>query len=65
MHCDNEFELLIAIVFGMSIQLGGLGPKSQDLTIRFFCSEGERLTDFHLRSLTIRSELDLIRYQTG
>ena len=65
MHCDNGFELLIVVVFVMSPQLGGIWSKAQDLVITFFLGEGEPLPDFHLRALTIRIKLELIRYQTG
>ena len=53
----NGFYLLITIVFALSPQLGGLGPKYQDLFIPFHLGEGKTLPDFHLRDLTIRSEL--------
>ena len=33
MNDENGFELLIAIVLAMNNQLGGLGPKAQDLMI--------------------------------
>ena len=41
-HMDykNGFEVLISFVFSMSPQLGGLGPKAQDLVISFFLGEG-------------------------
>ena len=65
MHYDNGFELLIAVVFAMSPQLGGLGPKYQDLTIPFRLGEGEPITYFHLIAFEIRSELLLMRDQTG
>ena len=55
MHYDNGLELLIDVVFAMSTQLGRLGTKSQELMIPFRLGEGEPLTDFHLRALTIRS----------
>ena len=45
-------------------QLGGLGPKAQDLVIPFRLGEGEILSDFHIRALVIISELVLMRYQT-
>ena len=44
MYYENVFELLIAVFFAMSPQLGGLGPKSQDLTLRLV--EGEPLPFF-------------------
>ena len=65
MKYDNVFELLIEVVFAMSPQLVGLGTKSQYLVIPFRLGEGEPLSDFHLRYLAIRSELVLMRYQTG
>ena len=65
MHNDNGFELLIGFVLSMSPQLGGLGPKYQDLVIPPRLGEGEPLPDFHLRALEIRSEIVLMRYKTG
>ena len=65
MHYENGFELLIDVVFAMSPQLGGLGPKYQDLTIPFRLGEGEPLSYFHLKALEIRSELVFIIDQTG
>ena len=35
MNIDNGFDLLVAVIFAMSTQLGGLGPKYQDLVISF------------------------------
>ena len=35
MNNDNSFYLIIYVVFAMSPQLGGLGPKYQDLVIYF------------------------------
>ena len=64
MHYDNGFEILIAVVFSMSPQLGVLGPKAQDLVIPLCLGEGEYLPDFHFRALTIRIETVLMRYQT-
>ena len=64
MNFDNGFELLISVVFAMSTQLGRLGPKYQYLVIPFHLGGGEPLPYFHLRALTIRIELELIRDQT-
>ena len=65
MNYDNGCELIIVVVFAMSPQLGGLGPKSKDLVTTFCLGEGEPLSDDQLRALSIISELLLIRYQTG
>ena len=65
MHYYNGFEILIAFVFSIRPQIRGLGPKAQYLVIPFCLGEGESLPDFHLIDLAIRSELVLIRYQTG
>ena len=65
MNYDNGFELTIAVVFYMRPQLGGLGPKYQDVVILFCLGEGESLLYFHFRALSIISELVLARYQTG
>ena len=56
MKNDNIFDLIIAVVFSMSTQLGGIGPKYQDLVISFCLGEGETLPQFHLRDLQIRSD---------
>ena len=65
MNNDNGFDLLIAVVFATSPQLGGLGPKAQDLVIYFRLGEGETLPQLHLRALHNRSENFLFQYQTG
>ena len=65
MQYENGFELLIAVVYSMSPQLGGIGHKAQELGIPFQISEGQPLPYFHLVSLSIRSKLVLKRYQTG
>ena len=65
MHYDNGFEIIIAVVFSMIPQLGGLGPKAKYLVINLRLGEGEHLPDFHPRSLDIRSELVLMKDQTG
>ena len=65
MHIDNVFDLLIAVVFAMNTQLGGLGTKYQYLVIPFFLGEVETLTCFHLKALTIRSKLKFMQGQTG
>ena len=49
----------------MSHQLGVLGPKSQELLIPFCPGEGETQHYFHLRAHVIKSEINLIQYQTG
>ena len=63
MHSENGFELLIAVVFSVIPQLGGLGPKDQDIVIPFWLGEVESLPDFHLRDLGIRSEILFMRDQ--
>ena len=63
MHYENGFELLIAVVFSMSPQLGVLLPKAQDLVIPLCLGGGEYLPSFQLRALKIRSEIVLMRYQ--
>ena len=65
MHYDNEFELILEVVFGMSPQLGGLGPKKQDLVIPLHLGEGELLSYYHLIALAIMIELVLTRDQKG
>ena len=65
MHYDNVFELIISVVFYMSPQLGGPGPKAKGLVIPFHPGEVEHLPDFYLRALTIISELELMIYQKG
>ena len=61
---NNGFKPLITVVFYMSPQLVGLGPKTQDLVIPFLLGEGETLPDFYLRDLASLSELVLLRYPT-
>ena len=51
LNIDKGFDLLIALVFYISPQLGVLGPKSQDHVISLFFGEGETFPQFHLRYL--------------
>ena len=57
MNNDNGSDLLIAVLFAMSNQLRGLGPKSQDLVTPFFLGEGESLQGF--TSELLQSEVNL------
>ena len=61
MQYDNGYELLITVFFSVSPQLGVLGTKSQDLVIPFRLGEEEPLPDFHIKALSIRSELVFMR----
>ena len=65
MNNYNVFDLLIAVVFNMSPQLGVLGPKDQYLGISFCLGELEALPKFHLKALQIRSKIFLSQDQTG
>ena len=65
MNNENVFYLIIAFIFYMTTQLGGLVPKSQDLVISFRLSEGETLPKLHLRALQIISEIFLLKDKTG
>ena len=65
MNNENVFYLIIAFIFYMTTQLGGLVPKSQDLVISFRLSEGETLPQLHLRALQIISEIFLLKDKTG
>ena len=46
MNYYNVFELIVAVVFAMSPQLGLLGNKVQDPVIPSRLGEGEPLSDF-------------------
>ena len=48
----------------MSPQLGGIGPKAEELMIPFRLGKGEPISDFHLRYIAIIIELLLMRYKT-
>ena len=56
-------KLLLQFFFAMSPQLGGLGPKYQDLVIPFNPGEVEPSSNFYHRALAIISELLFIIYQ--
>ena len=65
MNNDNEVDLFIDAVFAMITQLGVIGPKAQYLVISFFLGKVETLPQFYLNSPQIRSEIFLLRYETG
>ena len=64
MNIDNGFDLIIAVLFVMSPQVRGLGPKHQNLVISFHLGEGENIPQFHLRAIQIRNENFLLQDQT-
>ena len=64
MNNDNDFDLLIDVVFAMSTQIGGLGTKAQEPVIYFCLGECETLPQLHLRALQIRSEMFLLQDKT-
>ena len=65
MNNDNRFDLIIAVVFSISPQIGGLGPKAKYLVISFFLNEGETLLKLNRIDLQIRSEIFLLKDETG
>ena len=65
MNPDNRFELLGDVVFEMSTEIGGIGPKSQDLVIYFHLVKVETLPQLHFRYLQSRSNLFLLNNETG
>ena len=65
MNKDNVYDLLIAVVFAIIPQLGGLGPKSQDLVISLHIGEVEIVTKFYPSAVQIRSEMFLLQDETG
>ena len=46
---------MISVVFYMSLQLGVIGPKGQDLVISFCLGEGEILLQFYIRAIQIKN----------
>ena len=64
MNNDNVSDLIISVVFAMSTQLGGIGPKFQELVISFCLGEEKNLSQFLLRALQVRSEMLLLKYET-
>ena len=65
MNNDNRFDLIIAVVFAIIPQIGGLGPKAKYLVISFFLNEGETLLKLNRIDLQIRSEIFLLKDETG
>ena len=64
MNIYNGFDLIVAVVFSMVLQLGGIGPKSQDLFISFRLGELESLPDFHLIDLQEKIEIYMLNNET-
>ena len=56
LNIGDYFDLIIAVLYSMSPQLGGLVPKAQDVVIYFCLGEGGNLPQFHLKTLQERSE---------
>ena len=51
MNIDNEFDLLVDVLFVVIIKFGVIGTKAQGLVISFLLGEGESLSEYHLRDI--------------
>ena len=51
MNNDNIFDLLVAVVFSISPQLGGIESNSKFRVASFQLIGGELLPEFHLQDL--------------
>ena len=65
MNNNHGFDLFIYVVFAISPQIGGLGPKYQDLVISFYRGEVENLPQFRLIYLQVRSDISLLQDESG
>ena len=65
MDIENNFELLVDVVFTMSNQLGGIEPKPEDLVISFHLWEKESLQEFHIWDLQAKTESYMLNDKTG
>ena len=65
MNIDHIFGIRITVVIATIPQLGVLWPKAQALLISFRLSEGETLPKSHVRDLQVRSEIFLLKDETG
>ena len=51
MNIDNGFDLIVAVEFSTSPQLGGIGFRSQEILISFFLGERETLPQLKFREI--------------
>ena len=51
MKNENGFDLIISVIFAMSLQLGELVTKAQELVISFRLGERETIPQFYLKAL--------------
>ena len=65
MNIDNGFDLLVAVSFSVSHQLGGLGTKDQELAILFRLGEGKSLLELLLRKVQSRIKIYMMNDETG
>ena len=63
--CRNGFDLLVAIIYGRSPQLGGKHDDAQSIVVAFNAKSGELLSEFHQRALETASILALMQDKTG
>ena len=64
MNIDNEFDLIVAVAFSTSPQLGGIGFRSQEILISFFLGERDTLPQLKFRDIQSRSGNFLMNYKT-
>ena len=64
MNLDNLFDLLVAVVFSMSPQIGVIRPKHQDLLVYYLLGEVETLSQSYQRKLQGTSKLSLLNNKT-
>ena len=63
--CKNGFDLLIAIIYGRSPQLGGKHDDAQSIVMAFNVHSGELLSEFHHQALETASIINLMQDKTG
>ena len=65
MNNNKIFDILIAILFAMISQIGGIGSKDRYLVNSFCLTEDEQLPAFNLRDMQLKIEIYLLNDNTG
>ena len=64
-HNSDGFYILNTIIWENSPQLGGQGDSAEHRVMNYYIIPGNTITDFYVRAVNIKSQLNLLQDNTG
>jgi hypothetical protein len=64
-HNSNGFYILNTIIWENSPQLGGQGDSAEHRVMNYYIIPGDTITEFYVRAVNIKSQLNLLQDNTG